>query len=72
VRAAFGKPKDLRLMLSVLVGSGMVLRRDEYFVATNPLISLVDIEDTDVNRLIARVLFYHQKHDPRAVDMLSK
>jgi hypothetical protein len=72
VRAAFGKPGDLGLMLSILVGSRLVVRRDEYFVATNPSISLVDIDETDVNRLIARILFYHQKHDPRAVDMLSK
>jgi hypothetical protein len=72
VSVAFGKPKDLGLMLSVLVGSGLVLQRDEYFVATNPSISLVDIDDTDVNTLAARALFYHQKHDPRAADLFLK
>jgi hypothetical protein len=72
VKAAFGRPTDIELILSILVGAGLVVRRDEYFVATNPTMSLVDIDDADVNTLIARALFYHQKHDPRAVDMLAR
>ena len=72
VKAAFGKPTDIELILSILIGSGLVLRRDEYFVAENPAISLVDIEDVDVNDLSARSLFYHLRHDPRAVAMLRR
>jgi hypothetical protein len=68
IRAAFGKPidQDLNILLSVLVVSGLITRRDEYFVPTTPSTSLLDIEGTDIATVTARALFYHQKHDPRA------
>jgi hypothetical protein len=70
---SYGRPRDLELefLLSILVGANWVSVHDEFFVPTKSFISLLEIEGTEVDKLSARALFYHQKNDPRAFSFAS-
>jgi hypothetical protein len=68
VKQAVGK--DLQILLSTLVASGYVARRDEYFVATAMAAPLLEIEGTSLDDLVARTTYYHQRHDRRAYELV--
>jgi hypothetical protein len=62
--------RDFKVLLSTLIASGHVARCDDYFVPTASAAPLLDIEDTNLDDLVAHATYYHKRHDDRAYELI--
>jgi hypothetical protein len=66
IRAVFGGAniKDLKPILSILVGAGLVELRDDFFYLRKGNRSFLEFEGANVSRIKADVMQYYQKYRP--------
>lgn len=74
LRVSFGSAsqKDAKVLLSVLVASGLAEVHEEFFRPCESTCSLVEIEDFKADPFYARLTYYFKKHHARSYETLMK
>ncbi|HLC01818.1 MAG TPA: retron St85 family effector protein [Anaerolineales bacterium] len=73
IKAVFdgSSPKELKRLVSVLLAAGYLRPKNDYFELVPGRAALLQFDDTDLNSLTARVLYYYQRHQREVFRSIS-